>query len=294
MLELIEAIAQSGETTVGLTTHRDSEIIPYIRQILTFAHGHLISVGAPAPSPPSGEVKREIVTATPAGETLIRLQNVAVFLDGTPILHGLNWQLKRGHHFAIEGGNGAGKTTFLRLLRGELWPARGGLVERFGSDKPQPRAVVGRQISLLSPALQARYSDEISVETAVASGWFDSFGLLGEMSEDMQQQTRDTIAFCGLTELALRNFARLSYGQRRRVLLARALVTNPQILLLDEALDGLDSASRSEWLGLLAEVAARGASLVVTSHHEGDYPPLLTHSLRLDKGKIVQQNEFSP
>lgn len=293
MLELIEAIAQSGETTIGLTTHRDSEIVPSIRQILTFAHGQLIAVGAPAPSPASPEVKPQAVTSGPAGETLLKLKNVAVFLDGTPILHGLNWQLKRGQHFAIEGGNGAGKTTFLRLLRGELWPARGGEIERFGSDKPQPRAVIGRQISLLSPALQARYSDEISVETAVASGWFDSFGRLGEMSEAMRQQTQGTIEFCGLSAFASRNFARLSYGQRRRVLLARALVTNPQILLLDEALDGLDAASRAQWHGLLAAVAARGTSLVVTSHHEGDYPPFLTHSLRLEKGKIVQQKEFS-
>ncbi|MBW3638120.1 MAG: ATP-binding cassette domain-containing protein, partial [Armatimonadetes bacterium] len=194
--------------------------------------------------------------------------------------------------FAIEGANGAGKTTFLRLLRGELHPASGGKIARFGESKLQSRAAIGRRISWLSPATQARYADEISVENAVASGFFDSFGVWETLTEEMRRQAEETIQLCGLRSFAGRSFAHMSYGQRRRVLLARALVTNPQILLLDEALDGLDVAARDEFHAILAHIAARGASLVVVSHHEGDYPPFLTHRLRLENGKIAAREAF--
>ncbi|HEX8463912.1 MAG TPA: ATP-binding cassette domain-containing protein [Abditibacterium sp.] len=293
MLELLDGIARGGETTLGLTTHRHSEIVPSIQQVLTLENGRFIEA-------PRLALNRRLAEEQEASrlsdefedETLLELRNASVFLDGAPILHDLNWKLRRGEHFAIEGGNGAGKTTFLRLLRGELWPARGGVIERFGNPKPMSRAAVGRQISLLSPALQARYNAEIPVETAVASGWFDALGEAGPLSAHQARKTREIIEKCGLSELSNRSLNRLSYGQRRRVLLARALVTEPQILLLDEALDGLDSASRAVWNGILAEVASRGTSLVVTSHHKADYPPFLTHVTRLDAGRISAQREL--
>lgn len=289
MLGLIERIAQSGQTTLGMTTHRESEIVPSIRSVVTIRDGEIVE-NAPNhfPSFAATEALPDIPSASQTAETLIRFEHASVYLDGNPILHDLNWELRRGQHFAVEGGNGAGKTTFMRLLRGELFPALGGKVVRFGKER-MSRAEIGARISLLSPALQARYSEQITVEAAVASGFFDSFGLQGEISPEMQEQVRAVIEQCGLAPLVSRNFTKLSYGQRRRVLLARALVTQPEVLLLDEALDGLDTASRGEWNAILASVAARGASLVVTSHHRGDYPSFLTDVLTLSGGRVLAQ-----
>ena len=293
MLELIDAIARSGETTLGLTTHRHSEIVPSIEQVLTLENGRFIEAPRLALGRHMAE-SREALWPDEVfeNETLLELQNASVFLDGAPILHDLSWKLRRGEHFALEGGNGSGKTTFLRLLRGEIWPAHGGIIARFGQEKPLSRAAIGQQISLLSPALQARYSDDVPVETAVASGWFDALGDVGALSAQQAQKTREIIGKCGLGELANHSLNRLSYGQRRRVLLARALVTEPQILLLDEALDGLDSASRAAWNAIMAEVASRGTSLVVTSHHRADYPPFLTHVTHLEAGRITAEREL--
>jgi molybdate transport system ATP-binding protein len=171
MLSLIDSIARSGRTTLGMTTHRDSEIVPAMRNVMLLSRGDLfhgpIRNRIASKAEPNPIVQIEAPAAT---ETLIRLENASVYLDGTPILHGLNWELRRGQHFAVEGGNGAGKTTFMRLLRGELYPARGGKIVRFGQER-MSRAEIGAKISFLSPALQARYADQISVETAVASGF---------------------------------------------------------------------------------------------------------------------------
>jgi ABC-type molybdenum transport system ATPase subunit/photorepair protein PhrA len=108
----------------------------------------------------------------------------------------------------------------------------------------------------------------------------------------MRRRTSEIIEVCGLRAFARRRFTRLSYGERRRVMLARALVNDPQILLLDEALDGLDSASREQFHAILARIAARGTSLVVVSHHQSDYPPFLTHRLQLERGRIVEVGAF--
>ena len=310
MLETIEAIARGGQTTLVLTSHRDEEIVPSIRQTLRLENGRIMAreIGA------REIVAREIVageagfsvSASPIepvfppektgesarfsdAEVLIQLENVAVFLDGAPILRDLNWQLRRGQHCALEGGNGAGKTTFLRLLRGELHPALGGKIRRFGAAQ-MSRDAIGARVALLSPALQARYGDEVSVATAVASGFFDSLGIRAEISPAQRVQLHEILEKCDLWDARNRSFARLSYGQRRRVLLARALVGQPEILLLDEALDGLDAESRAQFQALLQAFAARGATLVVTSHHRSDYPPFLRRVLRLENGRIESEN----
>ncbi len=350
MLEMLEIIAASGQTTLGLTTHRAEEIVPAIRAVFRLENGRFVGENSSETASENGGVDVRLASsanrtapnsansanfpfasvsgeassraqnraaeaqesgtfarfqpsgsrgnqeleagASPANEIsppaseLIRLENASVFLDGAPVLRDLDWIWNRGQHFAVEGGNGSGKTTLLRLLRGELFPARGGKIARFGEEKLRSRAEIGRQIALLSPALQAIYSDEIAVETAVASGFFDSFGVRGEISDWQRARVAEILEICDLTGLQNRSFARLSHGQRRRVLLARALVANPQILLLDEALDGLDANARAEFHEILAEIAARGTHLAVVSHHAGDYPPFLTHFLRLENGEI--------
>lgn len=301
MLALIQTIAQTEQTTLGLTTHRASEIVPAIRQILHLENGRWKTPPESAPphlpAPPPDATLNAVASnaaksnaAAPDAASLaplLRLRAVSVFLEGAPVLRDLNWELRRGQHFAVEGGNGAGKTTFLRLLRGELFPAQGGVIERFGEARLRSRAAIGERIALLSPALQARYAADVSIEDAVASGFCDALGVTGAVSPAMRERTRQIMARCGLSELAGRSLARLSYGQRRRVLLARALVNEPQIVLLDEALDGLDARARDEWNLILGEEAARGASLVVVSHHRDDYPPFLTHVLMLENGRLA-------
>ncbi len=315
MLELIERVAHSGHCQIVMTTHRTSEIVPAISHVLTLAHGRVLrrvqrhEVGRPQPEikseiqPPCGPAEpltpggRGPVARSANGEVaglpiLIELQNVDVSLDGTPILHQLNWQLRMGEQYAIAGANGAGKSTFLRLLRGELAPALGGTIRRFGTDIRRALWDIGRDIALLSPAVQARFRDEIAVEAAIGSGFEGMLGAPGPLSPAQHERVGRLMELCQLQNLAGRTFGRLSYGQTRRVLLARALVHAPRVLLLDEALDGLDAQSREEMSFALETLARQGTSLVVVSHHEEDWPSFLTHVLELRDGRIVASEEL--
>jgi molybdate transport system ATP-binding protein len=191
MLELIESLAQKCQTTLVMTSHREEEIVGAVAERFWLKNGEM-SPWETTCSPPfanKGErslnpdvlTKNELKLEARKDAPLIELQNASVFLDSAPILRDLNWELVSGQHFAIEGANGSGKTTFLRLLHGEIHPALGGKIVRFGETKLQSRAAIGRKIAFLSPATQARYDDEISVEMAVASGFFRFVWRLGNV-----------------------------------------------------------------------------------------------------------------
>ena len=223
----------------------------------------------------------EAKRATP----LFQLQNVSVFLDGAPILCDLNWVWRRGAHWRILGENGSGKTTFLRLLGGELPPALGGEVVRLGQSA-RPIWEWRRRIALVSPLLQARFHDALSVRDAVASGWEGGFMAPRELSSAQQSAVEDALDEWKLRELETRRFDRLSYGQTRRVLLARALVASPEVVLLDEALDGLDEATRGFCFDKWEQLAQRGTHFAFASHHEIDFPAWTNGEVRLEEGRL--------
>lgn len=287
LLESLETLAQSGATTLVMTTHRRKELIPSLRAAFCIADHtlHPLALETVASSPPRAGLSH-LAPPTSGAAPLFRLENVSVFLDGAPILRDLSWQWPHGTHWGLSGANGSGKSTFLRLLRGQLAPAWGGVIERWGETKARPLWEWGRDIALLSPQLQAQFGDQMSVETAIATGFFDAFLLHRALTDDERTRVEELIARLGLEALRGRIFGKLSYGQTRRVLLARALVTKPCVLLLDEALDGLDAASRHEMNALLARLVAEGLHLGVVSHHDEDFPPLLTHHLHFEAGRI--------
>ena len=299
LLEHIENLAHSGQTTLVMTTHRADELVPSIQAIWE-VRGQTIERGSRARLAPTSnlghpEARLEVgVSAAqakrrPIGSRvqainpvtpLIRLVNAAVTIEGNPIIAPTDWTWLPGQHFALTGENGSGKSTFLRLLRGQLAPAWGGTIERFGSDKRRALAEIGRDIALLSPHVQARFADEMPVENAVGSGLLDAYELWRPLTNDEKSRVDETMNTLDLGDLRGRIFGKLSYGQTRRVLLARALVTAPKIVLLDEALDGLDAATRTRTSELLGQMAARGTHFAFASHHESDFPAWLTDELK--------------
>lgn len=216
---------------------------------------------------------------------VFELQNVSVFLDGTPILRDLNWVWTRGAHWQIAGENGSGKTTFLRLLGGELSPALGGEIKRLGQTN-RPVWEWRRRIALVSPLLQARFHEALSVREAIASGWEGGFVAPRELSTDQQNAVEWALDEWDLRHLQRRRFDRLSYGQTRRVLLARALVASPEVVLLDEALDGLDAATRDFCFQKWQQLARNGTHFAFASHHAADFPGWVNGEIRLESGRM--------
>jgi molybdate transport system ATP-binding protein len=138
----------------------------------------------------------------------------------------------------------------------------------------------------VSPELQSDYRDPVSVRECVATGINSSIGVIPRMGESETRAVSDSLSSVGLDSIASRQIRSLSYGQFRLVLLARALVLKPRVLLLDEALGGLDAANRDQMLGVFRRLAAAGTSIVIASHEGVPDPGLFTHSLELSDGRI--------
>jgi len=277
-----------GGTAVVMATHREEELLPEVREVLVLGGGRIVERrrwGARAlgsrPGPDHG--------ADPGRErsapVLFSASGVTVRVEGRDVLRGLDFTLREGERVAVVGPNGAGKSTFLRLLAGDEQPARGE-IRRLGLDAHAGAFDLRGRIGLVSPELQARHRFDATGEAVVLSGFHGSIGLADEPTASERAAAAAAMARLGVAHLAARHLLTLSYGELRKLLLARALAPGPRALLLDEPLAGLDAASRAWVLSVVDDACAGGAALVAVTHHEDEVPRGVGRVLRLEGGRL--------
>ncbi|MCS7056259.1 MAG: ATP-binding cassette domain-containing protein [Thermoflexales bacterium] len=297
LLHMIQRIAGQG-TQILMTTHRRDELIPAITHVMELRHGRITAQERRNPlsthrqsAPPHFRPIADS-QARDARPFLINIIHANVAPDeGTQIvLHDVNWRMNEGEHWMIVGDNGVGKSTLLRLILGELWPAHGGRIERFGRSNFDSVWEIKKRIGYVSCEFQARYAADLTTEQVIASGFFASIGWLQPLTRTQRKRVNEIIARFDLQPLAKRSILEMSYGQARKVLIARALVNSPRLLILDEVFDGLDQQFRAELAGLLEE-ASREAGIILVTHHEDDCLPFITHRMVIRQGRIVAQEE---
>jgi molybdate transport system ATP-binding protein len=219
---------------------------------------------------------------------LLRIAAADLFVDYRAVLRNVNWQLNQGEHWAVFGANGAGKSSFLKLLHGDLSPALGGSIERAGFPRGTPIEAWKRQVGLVSPELQTDYALDVTVLELVASGRYASIGLNAAPTAADREHARRWLKFFSLLSVATRRPRELSYGQLRRALFARALAGNARILLLDEPLTGLDPRQRAAMKRLLERLMTQNITLVIAVHHREDLPRGMTHGLELHNHRATR------
>lgn len=230
------------------------------------------------------------MAARPAGATILELRADLVFNGEREVLSGIDWTVRQGEHWAIVGPNGSGKSTLLRVAAGELWPSRGRVV-LFGktlgtTDLSELRTAIG----IVSTAVAARLPPDLDARTQAATGFAVSIGIGWRGITDEQLRAADAaLEAVGARGLADRPYGRLSQGEQQRVLIARALVRKPALLLLDEPCAGLDPVARERFLRDLATLreAPSAPSLVFVTHHLEEIPEFVTHALALREGTSV-------
>jgi len=237
-------------------------------------------------------------TSTISDSTLIQLDSVNVALNGQRVLHDIDWTLKRGENWAVLGSNGAGKSTFLRLLRGEVWPApvNGGHRIYNWNGQPSESAIgVKRRMMLVSAELQQRYARmhewQMTARDVVFTGLFDSELLWQHPTPAQLKQVEATMTQVGIADLMTAKFNALSQGQLRKILIARAIIGQPAVLILDEVGVGLDKHSRLHLLDFIQKVAEGGTQILCTTHRRDELIPAISHVMELKGGRIVVAGE---
>jgi molybdate transport system ATP-binding protein len=187
----------------------------------------------------------------------------------------------------VLGGNGAGKTTFLKLVASDLYAAFGARVSRFEFTADDTIWDLRRRIGCVSPLLQTHYREQLTGEQVICSGFFASVGLMEQPSPAQRRKARSLLKEFHLEHLRSRSMLSMSFGELRKILTLRALVHDPELVIFDEPFDGLDGDSKRDFASALEKVAARGAQLVIVTHHLDDLPSCMTHGMVLEKGEIV-------
>jgi len=219
----------------------------------------------------------------------LELERVVAWLGPQPVLHGIDLRLHLGEHAVVLGPNGAGKSALIKLMSRELYPVvqPGSSLRLFGSSTVNLWEL-RRRIGHVSADLQARYRPDVSAEDVVLSGWFGSVGIgrHHSASTDQRERASDLLEQMGLGGLNRRPFGQLSDGQRRRLLLARALVHRPEVLVLDEPTNGLDPQGRHRLLAILRQLATAGTTLLVVTHQLDAVIPELNRAVLIKGGRI--------
>jgi len=218
---------------------------------------------------------------------LLSLSNVSLKKDGKYLLKNITWNLNKGEHWSILGLNGSGKTTLLKLINGFFWPTEGNiqvLGKTFGKTSiPDLR----REIGWVSSSLQRElYNDP--VQSIILSGKFASIGLYNEVNEQDVEKARQLMEFMDCSHLHDAKFNTLSQGEQQRVLIARALMASPKLLLLDEPCSGLDIIQKEKVLHYIEKLANNpgGPTLIYVTHHLEEILPVFSHILLIRGGTM--------
>ena len=222
-------------------------------------------------------------------KTILAVSRLRIVREGTVILRDVNWRVERGEHWVILGANGSGKTSLLSALTGYLMPTAGEisvLGETYGeSDWRELR----KQIGMVSSSVRQMMSgDEPALET-VASGKYAMIDFWGRLNRTDKAAALRWLRQIECEHLAARPWRVLSQGERQRVLIGRALMAKPRVLILDEPCAGLDPAAREHFLQFLQRLGSQPHSpaLVLVTHHVEEMMPVFSHVLVLKNGAVL-------
>ncbi|MFD6395334.1 ABC transporter ATP-binding protein [Nocardia sp. NPDC060249] len=228
----------------------------------------------------------------PDPDLLIDFSDVTIRRSGRTLVGPVSWQVELDERWVVLGPNGAGKTSLLRMAAAELHPTSGNanlLGETLGRvDVTELRPRIG----LSSAAVASRIPVDERVSDLVVSAGYAVLGRWRERYEDIDtERAVDMLETLGAEHLSDRTYGTLSEGERKRVLIARALMTDPELLLLDEPAAGLDLGGREELVERLGDLAADpdAPAMVLVTHHVEEIPPGFTHALLLKEGEVVGQ-----
>ncbi|MEL0453409.1 ABC transporter ATP-binding protein [Lactococcus lactis subsp. lactis] len=225
--------------------------------------------------------------------TIINLKNVNLTRNKKEILKDITWKVNPGENWVILGLNGSGKSSLLKLILAEEWKTSGEITvlnTQFGNGEiPKLR----KRISVVGSFIAERFQPNIKAENLVYTGKFNSSMLYKPYTDQELDEARQLLRQMGAKSLISRNYASLSQGEKQVLLIARSLILKPELLILDEATNGLDLFAKEKLLKQLQQInqLKTAPTLIYISHHPDEITDIFTHLLLLREGKVIQSGK---
>ncbi|MBP1617057.1 MAG: putative molybdenum transport ATP-binding protein [Bacteroidetes bacterium] len=216
---------------------------------------------------------------------IIRLSNIHIQYGQRTILHELNWKIEKGEKWALLGPNGSGKSTLLSLISGDNPQAYANDIHLFGKKRGSGESIweIKKRIGYISPEMHLHYLKNIPCLDIVGSGFFDTIGLYLSCSEEQKQKALEWMQLFGISHLKDVSFLQASSGEQRLTLLTRVFVKNPDLLILDEPLHGLDARNKEKVKNIIEKFCGTEKSLIFVTHYDEDIPKIVDKRFVLSK-----------
>lgn len=225
-------------------------------------------------------------------DTLLQMRNIVVRYGSKTVLDGVDWTVRQGEKWALLGPNGSGKSTLLSLITADNPQAYANDFDLFGRKRGTGESIwaIKQKIGFVSPELHLYFPRQTSVFKVVASGLFDTVGLFRKLTPEHIERVTSQLHELDLWAERELPLSSLSAGQQRWVLLGRALIKNPPLLILDEPTQGLDAMHTEQFRQLIDQRcwADPNLTLIYVTHYPAELPNSITHTLRLAEGKVVK------
>ncbi|MDX3773858.1 molybdate ABC transporter ATP-binding protein ModF [Chromatiaceae bacterium AAb-1] len=276
--DFVSHLAYMAEGCLALTSACSSQHLAELRQLMQLQLGGL---QLPEPEQPESEQKTPPLAA---GQPLVRLQNIRIVYNEQPLFKPLNWTIMPGQHWQLCGPNGCGKSSLLALITGDHPQCYSNDIFVFGFQRGNGESIwqIKQYIGYVSSALQQDYRIRSNIRDTLLSGFYDSIGLYQKATARQQHIAEQWLDILGLRQRQYQSFTDLSFGDQRLVLIARAMIKRPALLILDEPCLGLDELNRHKVLALTELICQQGSSTVLyVNHHAADKIAGISHYLDL-------------
>src|SRR5690606_30454281 len=295
LLDLFNEISDKGTTLILITN--DSPLPSCINRFAEIENGRLKVVeqakdlskdNVREKKPLPYFLQQEPETTS---QNIVELKNVSVRYGDKVVLKNISWKVKAGEKWLLQGPNGSGKSTLLSLLNGDQPLAYASDIWLFGTKRGSGESIwdIKEKVGITSPEMHWYFDRNATVWHTVASGFYDSIGWFMEVKYEEKKRMEQLLDFFDLLPYKDQLLHTLPLGKQRLTLLARTIIKNPPLLILDEPCQGLDVAQTTHFNAVVDELCAHGNTLIYVGHYESQLPSCIEHKFILEKGEVLQE-----
>ncbi|WP_209444241.1 ATP-binding cassette domain-containing protein [Pedobacter borealis] len=219
---------------------------------------------------------------------MVKMVDVNISYGEKQVLKNINWEVKAGEKWLLQGPNGSGKSTLLSLINGDHPQSYANELYLFGNRRGTGESIwdIKQHIGLISPEFHWYFDATSTVWKCIASGFYDTVGLFQQLPYSKRAQVDELIEYFGLTDNKNELLTALPLGKQRLVLLARTIIKNPELLILDEPCQGLDQQQTKHFNQMVDELCSNGMTLIYVGHFESQLPTCIEKRILLEKGEV--------